>query len=456
MKPKRDLLRGNLALNILGFTVPVILSALLQLFFNAADLIVVGRFDLINGSNAQAAIGTTSSLIHLILCLFMGTSVGINVIVARLYAAKDEKNAKSAVQTSMLIALIGGIGIGIFGYFFAGKFLSLINVPPEVFPLATTYLKIYFIGAPFSVLYNFGAAVMRAAGDTRRPMIYLTAAGFVNIILNLIAVIAFDMGVAGVAIATSASNFVSSLLVIYRLIKTDDIARLDLSRCSLRMRWVKEALAIGIPAGIQSAMFSLSNLVIQSAINSFGASATAGSGNAGNIEGFVFAAMDAFSTAAVTFISYCIGSGRLDKIDKVFKTCVTLVSVLGIVLGVLGYIFGESLLGIYTQNPEDIANGMIRMKYIMATYFICGIMNVIGGSIRGMGQSLVPMIISLVCVCGFRVVWISLMLDKFRSLDTVFISYPISWLLTIFFNLIYYFWVKKKIMQKNLDKQPDL
>lgn len=445
MEKKKDLLSGNLILNIFTFTLPIILSSILQLLFNAADLIVVGRFDLLNGSNAQAAIGTTTSLIHLIINFFLGISIGVNVIIARLYAAGDKGALRSAVQTSMLLGLAAGIIVAFAGFFFSGEILKLMNVDENIYALAADYLKIFFLGAPFIMLYNFGSAVMRAAGDTRRPMIYLTLAGVVNVILNLITVIGFHMSVIGVAIATTVSNIVSCVLIMIKLLSTDDMIKLNLKSVEIKHKWINGALAVGIPAGIQSSLFSLSNVVIQSAINSFGASATAGSGNAASIEGFIYVAMNAYSAAAVTFVSHCCGSNQKEKINKVFLSALLLVSLTGIVLGLGTYAFGEELLGIYTKNASDTAAGLERMSIISTTYFLCGIMDVTVGVVRGMGQSFIPMIISLICACGFRIVWISKLLSRYHSLTTIFISYPVSWILTILFVLVCYFIQKKKI-----------
>ncbi len=446
MENKKDLFSGNLSVNIFLFTLPIILSSLLQLFFNAADLIVVGRFDAVNSSVSQAAIGTTTSLINLIVNFFLGISIGVNVLVARLYSAKDNERLKTAIQTSCFLGVIAGILVAVFGIMFSGEMLKLMNVTGDILPLAATYLKIYFVGAPFSMLYNFGSAIMRAAGDTKRPMIYLTAAGIVNVILNLITVIFFKMGVAGVATATTISNMLSCVLIFAKLIKTDSPIKLVFKDFKIKADCVKQVIAVGLPTGIQSTFFSISNMIIQSSVNTFGAAAMAGCGDAANIEGFVYVAMNSYSYAAVTFVSQCCGSGKTDKIGKVLLRTVMLVTVTGVIVGWGAYLAGNQLLGIYTQNTADIQAGLTRMAVIATTYFLCGIMDVITGAVRGMGESVTPMIVTLLFVCVFRIIWIATILPKYYSLTTIFVSYPVSWVLNIGAVLICYFVRKKKLL----------
>lgn len=445
MKKSENLLTGNLTKNIFLFTLPIILSSVLQLLFNAADLIVVGRFDTLNASAAQAAIGTTGVITQLTINMFIGISIGVNVVIARLYAERSTEKLKLAVQNAMFLGVISGIIVSIIGYMYSGEMLKLMNVNEDILPLATAYLKIIFLGAPFNMIYNFGSAIMRASGDTKNPMIYLIIAGIFNVILNLITVICFKMGVAGVGIATSVSNLLSCVLIIIKLFKTKSSIKLTLKDFRFSGKAINKMLIIGIPAGIQSSLFSLSNVVIQSSVNSFGPNAMAGCGDATNLDGFIYAAINAYSVAAVTFVGQCCGAGQKQKINKVLFSILSLVTVTGLVLGFGCYIFGEKLLGIYTTNPADIAAGMERMRIIATTYFLCGIMDSLVGAVRAMGQAIIPMIITLVCVCVFRVIWIAVMLDKFRSLTTVFISYPISWSLSILFVAICYIFQKKKI-----------
>lgn len=441
-KQNRDLLSGSLVRNMLLFTLPVIMSGVLQLVFNAADLIVVGKFDTANGSLAQAAIGSTGPIINLIVNVFIGISVGVNVIIARLIGSKSFEKLKSAVQTSMLLGLIAGAAIAVIGVIFTSPLLRAIGTEKNVTPLAKEYLQIYFLGAPFAMVCNFGSAVMRAYGDTKRPMIYLAIGGVFNVAMNLITVIGLDMGAAGVAIATTASNFVACLLTVAFLIKTNEPIRLHLKGMKINFAWVSQMVKIGLPAGIQGSLFSISNVLIQAAVNSFqNPHITAGNGNASNIEGFIYVSMNAFYQTAITFTGQCCGAGKHKLLRKIYFTVLALVAVTGIVLGYGAYFIREPLMMVYSSNKEDIAAGVARLSVIMLTYFLCGMMDVTTGVIRGMGNSIVPMIISLIGACGFRIVWIYTVFKVWKTTTVLYISYPISWALTflaLFLCSVYY------------------
>ncbi len=446
----KDLLQGSLVKNMLLFTIPVILSGILQLVFNAADLIVVGKFDTINGSLAQAAIGSTGSLINLLVGIFIGVSVGVNVVIARIVGSKDYDHLRSAVQTAMLLGFIAGAIIAALGFVFANPLLRLIGTEENVLPFAEQYLQIYFIGAPFSMIYNFGSAIMRAHGDTKRPMIFLAIGGVVNIILNLITVIGFNMSVRGVAIATSSSHLVAAALTVITLVKTSQPIKLRLKGLKLNMTWAKQIVALGVPAGIQGSLFSLSNVVIQSAINSLDdPHIIAGNGNAANVEGFLYLAMHAFYQTVITFMGQCCGARRHDMLKKIYYTSLMLVAVAGLGSGLLALAFDRPLMSLYSSNAEDISAGLMRLAIICPTYFICGMMDVTTGAIRGMGKSIVPMIISLIGACGFRIVWVYTIFKMQPSTTNLYLSYPITWLVTFVALFIYCFVVRKNLVSSN-------
>ena len=446
----KDLLQGSLVKNMLLFTIPVILSGILQLVFNAADLIVVGKFDTVNGTLAQAAIGSTGALINLIVGVFIGISVGVNVVVARIIGSKNNEHLRSAIQTAMLIGFIAGAVIAVLGFVFAKPLLKLIGTETTVLPFAEQYLQIYFIGAPFSMIYNFGSAIMRAYGDTKRPMFYLAIGGVVNVILNLITVIGFDMSVRGVAIATSASHFVACALTVITLIRTNELIKLYLKDIRLNTTWVKQIIALGVPAGIQGSLFSLSNLVIQSAINSFkDPSIIAGNGNAANIEGFLYLAMHAFYQTIITFTGQCCGAKRYDMLKRIYYTALVLVGITGLASGLLALAFDHQLMSLYASNENDIVAGMVRLAIICPTYFICGFMDLTTGAIRGMGKSFVPMIISLIGACGLRVVWVFTIFKVWNTQQSLYLSYPISWALTFAALFIYAVIVRRNLTQGN-------
>ncbi len=450
----KDLLQGSLVKNMLLFTIPVILSGVLQLVFSAADLIVVGKFDTVNGSLAQAAIGSIGSLVNLIVGVFLGVSVGVNIVIARIIGSKNYNHLRSAVQTAMLLGFIAGGIIAILGFAFAEPLLNLIGTETNVLPFAEQYLQIYFIGAPFSMIYNFGSAIMRAYGDTKRPMIFLAIGGVVNVILNLITVIGFNMSVRGVAIATSGSHFIACALTVITLIRTNDPIKFHLKGTRLNVTWVKQIVSLGIPAGIQGSLFSISNVVIQSAINSFDdPHIIAGNGNSSNVEGFVYLAMHAFYQTIITFTGQCCGARRFDMLKKIFYTALLLVGITGLSIGLLALAFDHQLMALYASNEADIAAGMMRLAIICPTYFICGFLEITTGAVRGMGKSMVPMIISLIGACGLRVVWVFTIFKIWNTTTSLYLSYPISWALTFVALFIYSAMVRRQLTNVDRIKQ---
>lgn len=434
VKQKRE---RSLTGQIIRYIVPLILTGILQLLYNAADNIVVGRFD---GSNALAAVGSTGSLINLIVNVFIGLSVGTAVAVAHDYGAGDYNGVQRTVHTSILVSIFSGIIVGAFGCLCSGTFLEWMDTPPDVLPLSTTYLEIYFLGTPASLIYNFGASILRSVGDTKRPLFFLTISGIVNIILNLVFVIVFHMGVAGVAIATIISQYVSMVLIIVCLVRERGCCHLDFKMLRIHPDKLKKIVRVGLPAGIQGSVFSISNVVIQSSVNSFGSLVMAGNTAASQLEGFAYTAMNSVYHAALTFIGQNIGARRYDRINKVLARCLIVVVTIGVVVGGLMFIFGEPLLRIYLPNdPDAIPYGITRLVYVMLPYFLCGMMEVMVGGQRGMGMSIVPMITSLVGSCLFRIVWIMTVFASVHSLPALYISYPISWTLTTAAHTVFYF-----------------
>ena len=436
-----DMLNGPVMPRLLAFSVPLILSSVLQLTFNAADVIVVGRFE---GDAALAAVGAPGSLINLLVNLFLGLSVGVNVVVARHHGAGDYTQTSQSVHTGMLLGLLSGVGVGILGFIMAGSFLSWMNTTPDVLPLATAYMRIYFLGMPANMVYNFGAAVLRAVGDTRRPLMYLTVAGVVNVILNVVFVALFHMGVRGVALATIASQIISATLVTLCLMRTDGDIRLSLKKLGLRGDKVAAIAKIGLPAGLQGICFSISNVIIQSTVNSFGTVAIAGNTVASNIEGYIYVSMNAQHQAAITFVSQNVGARKYERIGRVARAALLAVTGIGLGMGLLLLAGMRGLFGIYTSDDAVIAAAAIRSRIIAPTYFLCGTMDVMVGVLRGMGVSVMPMIVTLLGVCAFRLLWIFLAYPLNPTLNMLYLSYPISWLITFAVQLVCYLYVKKK------------
>lgn len=432
-----DLTSGPLTIKIIKFIIPLMLTGILQLLYNAADSIVVGHYD---GSSALAAVSSVGALINLLVNAFMGLSVGAAVVVAQDYGAKDYEGVSKTVHTSYLISIIGGIVVGAIGLIFSRQFLIWMGSPEDVLPLSTEYLMIYFIGTPANMAYNFGASILRSIGDTKRPLYFLTISGLVNVVLNLVLVIVFHMGVAGVAYATIISQILSAVMVIVYMMKSKDCVRFVPKNMRIHGDKLKKMLYIGLPAGFQGTVFSLSNVVIQSAVNSFGSLVMAGNGAASSLEGFTYTAMNSVYQASLTFVGQNVGAKKYDRINKVQGVCLVLVTIIGLVFGVTTYCLGEPLLSIYLPNdPEAIPYGIIRMSYIALPYFLCGMMEVMVGGQRGMGMSFIPMINALLGSCVLRIVWISTVFAADPTLFTLYISYPISWIVTTLAHTVFYF-----------------
>lgn len=430
-----DMCNGPILTKLIKFTLPLMISGILQLVFNAADIIVVGRNC---GDNSLGAVGSNAALINLLVNLFIGLAVGANVMVARYFGAKRLDDVREAVHTAMLMSVVSGIFLTIIGEIFAKQLLILMKTPYEVLDLAVLYLRIYFIGMPAMMVYNFGSAILRAVGDTKRPLFFLTAGGVVNVILNLVLVIIFKMDVAGVGIATVAAQYISASLVVICLCREKGAVKLKIRLLSIKSDKLSGILRIGIPAGIQGTIFALSNVVIQSSINLFGKTVVAGNSAASNIEGFVYMAMNAFYQTTLSFVSQNYGAGKTKRIPKVLIAGEFCVIVTGLVLGWLAILFAENLLKIYTESAGAIEAGKTRLLIICGTYALCGMMDVLVGAIRGIGYAITPMIVSLIGACGLRLVWIATVFNipQYHSIKTVFLSYPITWTITSIVHII--------------------
>lgn len=440
-----DMIRGPLVGNILLYALPLMLSGVLQLLFNAADIVVVGRFA---GSEALAAVGSTGSLTGLLTNLFIGLSIGTNVLVARYYGAQNNDAIKETIDTSIITAFVGGIILVFIGFFASRPLLTLMGTPDDVINLSVLYMRLFFVGMPASMLYNFGAAILRSVGDTRRPLYFLMVAGVINVILNLFFVIVFHMSVAGVALATVISQVVSCLLVLRCLMHNGGVVHLDIKNMKFNMHKMTAMLHVGLPAGFQGIIFSISNILIQSSVNSFGSMVMAGNTAAQNIESFVYTAMNAMYQTNLSFTSQNFGAKNYKRIDKVLVTCLVIVVVIGVAMGGGAYLIGETLLGFYTPDPQVVQYGMNRLAIISSTYFLCGMMDVMVGSIRGLGYAILPMIVSLLGACALRVVWVLTVFQVHHTQFSLYISYPISWFVTFAAHLICYMIVRKKAFAK--------
>ena len=440
-----DMCNGSIMDKLISFSIPLMLSGILQLLFNAVDIVVVGRF---SGSQALAAVGSTSALINVFTNLFIGISLGANVLAARFYAAGKAREMSETVHTAITLALISGAAMGVIGFIFSKGALLLMGTPADVIDQAALYMKIYFLGMPFFMLYNYGAAILRAVGDTKRPLLFLVVAGVTNAVLNMILVILFHMGVEGVAIATVVSQLISCILVLRCLYKTESAYQLRFSRLTMKWAYLKQIFLVGIPAGIQSTVINFSNVLLQSSVNSFGSVAMAGYTAANNIFGFLYAAVNAVTQACMSFTSQNFGVGKWKRMDKVLVNCMVLTVGVALVLGGGAYIFGPELLQIYTSDPEVIKCGMEVLLYTTVTYFMCGLMDLFPGALRGMGHSAVPMLLSVIGTVGTRIVWIYMIFPAHRSLDVLFISYPASWIITIIMQVICFWIVRKRLYKK--------
>ena len=441
-----DMCDGPLLSKILLFSVPLMMSGILQLLFNAADIIVVGRFA---GSSALAAVGSTSSLINLLINVFVGLSVGVNVLVAKYYGGQREKDMSETVHTAVLTSLLSGLFLVILGGIAARPLLHLMGTPDDVLDQAVLYMRIYFLGMPVLMVYNFGAAILRAIGDTRRPLYFLFMAGVVNVALNLFFVIGLGMGVDGVGWATVISEHVSALLVLKSLMEAPGALKLNLKELRIHPKKLKRIVKIGLPAGMQGAIFSISNVLIQSSVNSFGSIAMAGNTASANIEGFVYTAMNAVYQTNLSFTSQNLGGRKYSRINRIMYICLAVVTVVGITLGITAVLAGDLLLGIYSSDAQVLRYGMLRLEIICGTYFLCGIMDCMVGSLRGLGYSVIPMFVSLTGACGFRVLWVFTVFAAYRSLDVLYLSYPVSWAITAIAHMIIFRKIRRKIPRQD-------
>lgn len=430
-----DMTSGPLIPKILAFSIPLMLSGILQLLFNAADIIVVGQF---TSAQAMAAVGSTSSLNNLIVNIFVGLSIGSNVLMARFYGAHNQEGTHTLVHTSILLSLIAGLFLVVLGVALADPLLTLMGTPDDVIDQSVLYMRIVFMGMPALLTYDFGAGILRAIGDTKRPLLYLLISGIINVCLNLFFVIVFGMGVAGVAIATVVSQYVSAFLVIRSMMKTSSSYRLRIKELRMEKEMLLQILRIGLPAGIQSALFNISNVLIQSSINSFGSIAMAGNTAASNIEGFVYTSMNAVYQASINFTSQNVGAHNTKRITPVLLSCLMIVSIVGISLSTIVEVFDSELLGIYSSDPTVISYGISRLHVVCMTYFLCGLMDTACGSIRGLGYSMAPTIVSLTGACGLRILWICTAFQIDRTLFTLYLSYPVSWLVTFIAHMLCY------------------
>ena len=442
-----DMCNGPILSKLLAFAFPLMCSGVLQLLFNAADIIVVGNFA---GDNSLAAVGSNTPLINLLTNFFVGLSIGGNVMAAHFYGARQDKDLHETVHTAMLLSIFSGIILTIVGCFGAKTILIWMQTPEEVLPLATLYLRIYFLGMTATMVYNFGSAILRAVGDTRRPLYFLTIAGIINVLLNLFFVIECKLDVAGVAMATAISQCISAALVVRCMIKEQGSVRLELKKLHIYKDKFFKIVQVGVPAGFQGVVFSISNVIIQSSVNSFGATVVAGNSAAANIEGFVYMAMNAFHQAAISFTGQNVGAAKYERINKILLSAEFCVLMVGVVFGNLMVIFGRPLLGLYTNSAVVVEAGMMRMRIICRLYALCGMMDVMVGSLRGLGYSVMPMIVSLIGACGLRLLWIFTFfrMDQFHTTTSLYLTYPASWSITLLAHIICFIVVRKGLEKR--------
>jgi len=440
-----DMCNGSIMDKLISFSLPLMVSGILQLAFNAVDIIVVGRF---SGSQALAAVGSTTALINVFANLFIGISLGANVLAARFYAAGKDREMSETVHTSITLALISGIMMAVIGVLLAKWALEIMGTPDDVIGQSALYMRIYFMGMPFFMLYNYGAAILRAIGDTKRPLIFLIISGIANAALNMILVILFHMGVAGVAIGTIISQLISCVLVLTCLYRSEGSYQLRFSKLKINGAYMEQIFQVGVPAGIQSTVINLSNALLQSSVNSFGSIAMAGYTAANNMLGFLYMSVNSITQACMSFTSQNYGVGKLKRMDKVLRDCVVLSISIAAVLGGLAYCFGPQILTVYTSDPKVINCGMEILAYTSITYFLCGIMDLFPGALRGMGYSAVPMVLSVIGTVGTRIVWVFGIFPNHRSLSVLFVSYPVSWILTIVLQVMCFYFVRKRVHQK--------
>ena len=445
---QKSMLQGPLFLNIVTYTIPIILTSLLQLLFNAADLVIVGRFC---GSVSVAAVGATGSITNLVVNLFVGLSIGAGVCMAHAMGGRDEEAIHRTVHTALPLALICGGILTVIGVAFSETFLVLMGTPADVLPLSALYMRLYFCGMTFNMVYNFCAAILRAIGDTKNPLIFLGIAGVLNVLLNVVFVTLFHMNVAGVALATAISQGVSAVLVVVALMRRTDACRLQLKKVRFYKAQLLKMISKGLPAGIQGSMFSISNVVIQSAVNSFGEVFMSGMAAASNLEGFAYVCMNAFLQTGLNFTGQNVGAGQYKRVKKIAGICLGCVTVVGIVVGCAMYIFSPQLLSIYiTDSPEAIAYGVRRMAFVLLPYFLLGLHDVTSGLLRGLGYSMTPMLVSVLGICGLRIFWINTIfrLPQFHTQDWLFVSYPISWAVTFVVEIVLYIMIYRRYAAK--------
>lgn len=440
-----DMTTGPLIPKILAFSIPLMLSGILQLLFNAADIIVVGQFA---SPQAMAAVGSTGSLNNLIVNIFLGLSIGSSVLMARFYGAKNRENIHDLIHTSILLSLTSGCVLIILGQLLAKPLLTIMGTPDDVINQSILYMRIVFLGMPAMLTYDFGAGILRAVGDTKRPLAYLFIAGIINVCLNLISVIIFGMGVAGVAIATITSQYISALLVLRCMIKTNSVYKLNLKELRIRKSMLLRIIRIGVPAGIQGALFNVSNVLIQSSINSFGSLVMAGNTAAANIEGFVYTSMNAVYQASTNFTSQNVGAHKTKNITPVLLSCMLIVTSVGLILSTIVEVFAYQLLGIYSADADVISYGIERLHVVCLTYFLCGLMDTACGSIRGLGYSIAPTLVSLAGACGLRILWIYTVFQVHRTQFVLYLSYPVSWVVTFIAHIICFIIFSKKWKRK--------
>ena len=452
-KKKIDMINGPLVSGIIRFMLPIMASGLLQLLYNAADIVVVGKYA---GDTAQAAVSSTTSLVGLIINICIGISVGANVVVARMIGAKNKNGIHRAVHTSVLLSMLCGLLAGLIGFFLSRPLLVIMGSPADVIDLSALYLKIYFLGTPANMVYNFGASILRASGDTKRPLLFLSISGVVNVLLNLFFVIVFDMSVDGVAIATVVSQVLSAVMVTVTLVNEKSDIRLEFKKLRIYKRELLNIIKVGIPSGFQSVLFSISNVVLQSSFNSFGSIAMAGCGAAANIENFVYTSMNSVYQASLTFVSQNYGAKNYKRLNQIMWRCLAIVIVVGCVTGYSAVIFSRQLASIYTDEPAVIKIAVERLWVHGTTYFLCGVMEIGSGMLRGIDRSLISMIISVVGACGFRILWIATAFSAFPYLFTLYLSYPLSWSLTsATMFVLYAFFYRKLIKAEANTLQPD-
>lgn len=442
-----DMCTGSIWKKMIIFTLPLMLSGILQLLFNAADVIVVGKFA---GDASLAAVGSTASIVNLMTNLFIGMSVGTNVLVANYFAADQKRDLHETVHTSMLLSVIGGVFLTVVGIVSAPYILSIMKTPDDVIGLSSVYLRTYFCGMTSVMIYNFGSAILRAIGDTRRPLIYLSVAGVFNVVLNLIFVIAFHMGVFGVGLATVISQTISALLILRCLIKENSDIRLEIRKIKIHSHKLLRIMQIGIPAGIQGMMFSLSNMVIQSSVNSFGTTVVAANSASISVEGFAYTSMNSFHQAAVSFTGQNAGARKYDRINKILGVGICYVFLVGMIFCAVFILFGSDLIGLYSKSDMVTQTGVRRLTIIACSYFLCGMMDVTVGCLRGLGYSFMPTLVSLLGVCVLRVVWIMTVfqLPQYHVVETIYYSYPLSWAVTFCAHLLCFAVAKQRIRKK--------